>query len=200
MQASTQAQCANHAGTTAVNICDRCGTFICAVCSSQVGVQVYCTSCVAPLQSLPRAGRGARFAANLIDNFVVMGPAMIAFIIGIAVGAAGGSKKNEDLVVLLSMAALGLGVMVGIGVQIAMQVKFGQSVGKRLLKIKVVKLDGSPIELWRLILLRNVALHVAAQVCGLVGLIDAAMIFGDDQRCLHDLISESIVIDVSMEA
>ena len=48
---------------------------------------------------------------------------------------------------------------------------------KRLLGIKVVRLSGQPIELWRLILLRNIAIHAIAQLCGLVGIVDAVMIF-----------------------
>ena len=65
------------------------------------------------------------------------------------------------------------------------------------MKLKVVRSDGSPVELWRIILLRNVALQVAAQLCGFIGIIDALMIFGDQQRCLHDYLADSIVVEAS---
>jgi len=59
-----------------------------------------------------------------------------------------------------------------------------------------VRLDGQPIGLWRLLLLRNVMVQVVAQLCGVIGLIDVLMIFGDEQRCLHDYLADSMVIDV----
>jgi hypothetical protein len=37
--------------------------------------------------------------------------------------------------------------------------------------------------------------HAIAQLCGLVGLVDALMIFGDEQRCLHDYLADSIVVE-----
>jgi uncharacterized RDD family membrane protein YckC len=38
------------------------------------------------------------------------------------------------------------------------------------------------------------------QACNLFSLVDALWIFGDEQRCLHDLIAGTIVIDVKSEA
>lgn len=200
MQAPADSQCAYHPGTLAANICSRCGSFICVVCSSfGSGGGVFCPRCQTP--TLARGSRGARFVANLIDSFVVGLPAMALFFVGVAMMAAT-EKRGErpgDLLPLAMMGGMFLGLGIGLAIQIVMQVKYGQSVGKRLFKLKVVRTDGSPVELWRIILLRNVALQVAAQLCGFVGLIDALMIFGAEERCLHDLIAETIVIDVSAE-
>lgn len=190
MQAPVDSLCANHPATLAANVCDRCGTFICATCSVGTATGVFCPKCFTP--ALPIADRGTRFLANLIDNVVVIGPTLLA-VFGFA-AFAGNNEGRGDAVALLFLGLFG-GFVVGGAIQIAMQVRFGQSVGKRLLKLKVVRSDGSPVELWRLILLRNVALHVAAQVCGLVSLVDALMIFTADQRCLHDLMADTIVID-----
>jgi hypothetical protein len=76
------------------------------------------------------------------------------------------------------------------------QVSWGQSIGKRMTGIKVVRTDGSPIELWRLILMRNLLMSILGTACNLVSLGDALMIFTQDQRCLHDYLADSIVIDV----
>jgi uncharacterized RDD family membrane protein YckC len=199
VQAPPDSQCAYHPGTLATNICGRCGTFICVVCSTHSGSGgVFCPRCQTP--TLQRASRGTRFVANLVDSFVVMAPTFVLLFVGVAVMAAvekGGT--GSDLAALAMMAGMFLGFGVGLAAQIVMQLKYGQSVGKRLFRIKVVRTDGSPVELWRIILLRNLALHVAAQLCGLIGLVDALMIFGADERCLHDLIAETIVIDVSGE-
>ena len=85
------------------------------------------------------------------------------------------------------------------GVQIWAQVTWGQSVGKRAMGIKVVRTNGAPIEVWRLILMRNVLIHVIAQLCGLVGIVDAVMIFAEEERCLHDYIADTIVVVATPE-
>lgn len=198
MQAPAGAQCAYHPGVAAPGVCSRCGSFVCAECTKWGNGALLCPRCFSP--TLNRANRGYRFLANALDSFVVSVPAIIGTIAVMAVGGAfGHEKKNEDLIGLFAMLGLFGGGVLGIGLQIFMQVQFGQSVAKRLFKIKVVRVDGSPVELWRIILIRNVAVHVVSQLCGLISIIDAAMIFGDEQRCLHDLMAETIVIDVSQE-
>lgn len=200
MQAPPDSQCAYHPGTLASSICGRCGSFVCVVCTMDArSGGVLCPRCQTP--TFARASRGARFVANLLDSFVVGLPGMVLFFIGVAALAAAekGGRKPDDLLAVGMVGGMFFGFAIGLAIQIVMQVRFGQSVGKRLFKIKVVRTDGSPVELWRIILLRNLALHVAAQLCGFVGLIDALMIFGAEERCLHDLIAETIVIDVSAE-
>lgn len=46
--------------------------------------------------------------------------------------------------------------------------------------------------------LETLALLVA-QLCGLIGLVDALFIFSNDRRCIHDHLADSVVIDVSEE-
>lgn len=198
MQAPAGAQCAYHPDVSAPGVCTRCGSFVCQACTRWGEGSLYCPRCFTP--TLNRANRGYRFLANVLDSFVVSVPGVIVMIIVMVAGGAFNQReKNEDLVVLFGMLGLFGGFAVGIAAQVFMQVRFGQSVAKRLFKIKVVRVDGSPVELWRIILLRNVVIHVVSQLCGLVSIIDGAMIFGDEQRCLHDLIAETIVIDVSGE-
>ncbi|MER2559873.1 MAG: RDD family protein [Myxococcaceae bacterium] len=197
MQAPAGAQCAYHPGVAAPGVCSRCGSFVCAECTKWGNGALLCPRCFSP--TLNRANRGYRFLANALDSFVVSVPAFMGMFGVMAVGSAFGEKKGEDLIALFAMLGLFGGAALGIGLQIFMQVQFGQSVAKRLFKIKVVRVDGSPVELWRIILIRNLAVHVVSQLCGLISIIDGAMIFGDEQRCLHDLIAETIVIDVSLE-
>lgn len=73
----------------------------------------------------------------------------------------------------------------------------GQSIGKRLLSIKVVRSDGKPIEFWRVLLLRNLLMSLLAQLCGVIAIADALMIFSEKRQCLHDLIADSIVVEVT---
>lgn len=195
MSAPEGALCGNHAGVAATNICARCGTFICATCSVGTLNGVFCPKCFTPSYTL--GDRGKRFVANLIDNVVATGPMFLGLIGWLVLESARGGRRTGDAAVFLVFGGMALGLAVGVGVQIVMQVKFGQSVGKRLFGLKVVRVDGSACELWRLILLRNVAVHALAQLCGFVGIIDALMIFSAEQRCLHDLMADTVVIDVS---
>lgn len=194
MQAPPDTQCAHHPGTAAANTCSRCGTFVCSPCTSVSGEVPLCVNCSSPY--IPRGSRGSRFVANLIDSAVVSLPAVACLLLFVVFSATSG-KDQPELAALLMVGGLFVGVAAGFGVQIAMQVRFAQSVGKRMMKLKVVRNDGSPVELWRIILLRNLALQVAAQLCGFVGIIDALMIFGDEMRCLHDLVADTVVVDVS---
>ncbi|MDP1917854.1 MAG: RDD family protein [Myxococcales bacterium] len=195
MQAPPDTQCANHPGTSASTTCSRCGTFVCAACTSFTGGAPLCVNCSSPY--IPRGSRGARFVANLIDSAVVSLPAIGCILIFVVFSVSRGNEKPGDLAALFLMGGMFLGVALGLGVQIVMQLRYAQSVGKRMMKLKVVRSDGSPVELWRIILLRNLALQVAAQLCGFVGIIDALMIFGDEMRCLHDLVADTVVVDVS---
>jgi uncharacterized RDD family membrane protein YckC len=61
----------------------------------------------------------------------------------------------------------------------------GQSIGKRLLGIRVVRMDGSPVSLARIVFLRNLVPELIGAGCSLFGLVDACFIFADNQRCLH---------------
>jgi uncharacterized RDD family membrane protein YckC len=77
----------------------------------------------------------------------------------------------------------------------------GQTVGKKLVGIKVVRSDGSKAGINRLTWLRNVvnALPSLIPVVGLVAgpvywIVDSLFIFGDARQCIHDRIADTIVI------
>jgi uncharacterized RDD family membrane protein YckC len=76
-----------------------------------------------------------------------------------------------------------------------------QTIGKRLVGIKVARKDGSRASLGRIFWLRNVVNGLAAAAAGLVPfigsfyfIVDSCMIFGEQRRCVHDYIADTIVI------
>jgi uncharacterized RDD family membrane protein YckC len=185
------AMCAQHPSKKATFICARCGSFACSACKPALSPPGYCTRCAEPVAA--RASRGSRFSANLIDNiFVVLLPTIVLVVLSLLREAA---VKRPQVALIHEMAAAIVSLLVGCLAELWAQVHWGQSIGKRLLAIKVVRVSGEPIELWRLVLLRNVIIHALAQLCGLVGLVDAVLIFGNDQRCLHDYLADSIVVE-----
>lgn len=75
--------------------------------------------------------------------------------------------------------------------------KRGQTVGKAVLKMRIVRRDGSPAGLGRLLGLRYGVGFVVASIPAvgwLYGVVDALFIFNNERRCLHDLIADTIVV------
>jgi len=62
-----------------------------------------------------------------------------------------------------------------------------------MLGIRVVRTDGSPASLGRVIWLRNI-LNSVLGIVPLYGLIDSLFIFAESRQCLHDKIADTIVI------
>ncbi len=74
----------------------------------------------------------------------------------------------------------------------------GQTIGKKLVGIKVVRTDSSRATLGRILWLRNVPFWVVSfiPVVGqVVSLVDALLIFRASRQCLHDQVAGTIVVD-----
>jgi uncharacterized RDD family membrane protein YckC len=77
-------------------------------------------------------------------------------------------------------------------------VQRGQTIGKLVVKTKIVDLKGNLVGLGKLLPLRYLALGMVSQlpfVGGLVGLLNVLMIFGSNRRCLHDYLAGTVVVD-----
>jgi uncharacterized RDD family membrane protein YckC len=139
----------------------------------------------------PAAGRGTRLAAVILDGIIVVAMIYIPLIL------AGGLKTHGPSAPMVFRGIGGLLALSGFIAWCWLTILFvsrnGQSIGKKLLGIKVVRSDGSPASLGRIFLLRNVVNTVLA-VVPFYGLVDALLIFGDAQQCVHDKIADTIVI------
>lgn len=73
----------------------------------------------------------------------------------------------------------------------------GQTIGKALLQMRIVRLDGSPAALGRLLGLRYGVGYVV-NIIPLIGMVfailDSLLIFRSSKRCLHDQIADTVVI------
>ncbi|MGZ3458181.1 MAG: RDD family protein [Archangium sp.] len=185
----TGAVCAEHTHRPAATICARCGSYACDLCL-RVGNdrQDYCARCAPPLERL--AEPGTRLAAVFIDQFAVLLPFFVAGLLGAALG---GDSRSPLPVILGGMGSLGV-----LGYQLYLLTTTGQSLGKRSMGIKVVRTDGSPIDLGRLVFLRNFVPGLLGTVtCNLFSLADPLFIFSANRRCLHDHIADTKVIMVA---
>lgn len=141
----------------------------------------------------PLASRGSRATAVSLDACFYF----LAFLPGFLAVWQGGEDATLLFGGLAGVALLGLVVY-----QTYLVATTGQSIGKRLIGIRIVRSDGSPVEFVHGVLIRSWALGLA-QVIPIIGgfipIIDALMIFSEDRRCLHDRLADTIVVDVSGE-
>jgi uncharacterized RDD family membrane protein YckC len=162
------------------------------------------------------ADRGARLLARAIDWFIemlcaipggiILGGEIVKFVIAASQG------KEPDLEQFdVPRLILGASVLVGawlilLAVQVWMLATRGQSIGKRLLGIRVVKLDGSPAGLTGAWVMREALITAIGMFAGFIPFIgpillrpafhvtDWCLIFCDDQRCLHDKLAGTKVV------
>jgi len=71
--------------------------------------------------------------------------------------------------------------------------RYGQTMAKRVLEIRVVRSDGSQASLGRLFWLLNVV-NGLLWVFPLYGIIDSLFIFSVRRQTIHDLIADTIVV------
>lgn len=190
------ALCAEHTDRPATLICTRCGSYACDACRRVGAAQRdYCFRCN-PAQMEPLAEPGTRFAAELVDRLSVILPYLVLSIMG---GVVGGARGEEGTGLVLPFVGLGVVGSLGMmGYQLYLLATSGQSLGKRLMGIKVVRTNGSAVDLGRLILLRNVVPgFINLITCSLFGLVDPLFIFATDRRCLHDHVADTKVVKVS---
>jgi uncharacterized RDD family membrane protein YckC len=141
---------------------------------------------------LQLASRVSRFGAAMLDGLLYFGLPVV----GVALMATS-SSGNEIEPNYIGLTMIVLGLLAVIAVNCVWLDKYGQSIGKRAVGIKVVQVDGSRCELWRFFFVRYLPIGVLGAIPGLgalLSLVNVLMIFGQEQRCLHDLFANTIVV------
>jgi uncharacterized RDD family membrane protein YckC len=142
-------------------------------------------------EELEPAGRGVRLGAALLDGVVLLVLVYLPVILGgaFADGEPGAPPEISPVAWLLAFA----GFVVWAVFTVRYVTRNGQSIAKKWLGIKVVRTDGSKASLGRIFWLRN----VVNGLLGLIpfyGIVDALFIFGDERRCIHDKIADTLVV------
>ena len=144
------------------------------------------------------AGRGSRLGAVMIDSVIII-PALIgiAMITGfwdeIFPRMANGIPLSikENLIMFL------VGQSVFLIINGSFLANYGQTVGKKLMKIKIVDMEENNLGLIKLYSLRYLAFSLFSQIPvagGLIGLLNILFVFGKERRCLHDRLAGTQVI------
>jgi uncharacterized RDD family membrane protein YckC len=162
----------------------------------------------APVRDIPSeastqelAGRGSRLGATLLDGLVLGLLCYIPMMVAIDWRALASNPENIDPVSVFLNSRVLLAALPGLvifaAVTIWLVLKNSQTIGKKLVGIKVVRSDGSRAGLGRLFWLRNVVMNAIGFipiVGGIVALVDILLIFRQSRKCLHDQIADTIVI------
>jgi uncharacterized RDD family membrane protein YckC len=147
-----------------------------------------------PEEGLELAPRTTRLLAAILDGIIV--GVMVYVPALVVIGATGGFEEtgNPDPGDLTLPFALGvIGAIAWGWITLLLVARYGQTMGKRLLEIRVVRSDGSQASLGRIFWLRNVVNGLLG-IIPLYSLIDHLLIFGQRRQCIHDLIADTIVV------
>jgi uncharacterized RDD family membrane protein YckC len=136
-------------------------------------------------------GRGARLGAALIDGLLLLGMLLAIN----AVLPFGLLSQDESSGQLLINGVAGFALF--LVVHGWLLVKHGQTVGKKLLGLRIVRTDGSLASPARVLGLRygvGWLLSALPVLGGFYALIDSLFIFRASRQCLHDTIADTIVV------
>ena len=156
-----------------------------------------------------KAGRGVRLGCAMLDGLILGAPFIPAYIKSLPAllqyAQTHGGKPVNPLVLYSTLfagapfwyaAAFAVALPLW-GLTIYWVHKYGQTIGKKWLGIKVVRKDGSRAGFARIFWLRNFVNFIIAfipLIGALFSLIDPLFIFGGERRCVHDLIADTIVV------
>ena len=153
-------------------------------------------------EALELASRWARLGAVMLDGlsgFIWFVPAYATNFAMIVQ-----QSRGNPLGVWINLAKTGgwfylglIGALVVLAIDLTLLARNGQTIGKKLLGIKVVRVDRSPVSLFRVFFLRyvfNTFLTLIPLVGSLYSLVDSLMIFSESRRTVHDRIADTIVI------
>lgn len=142
----------------------------------------------------PLASRWARLGASLIDSIIMM---IVLVPVMYLTGGFDGIMEGVKPGFVYSLGMGLLGFVVFFAVNYKFLVTSGQTVGKKVLEIKIVDLNGN-VPLFQSQLLIRYAVYLLPGQIPVVGqfisIINILFIFGKEKRCIHDLIAKTKVV------
>ncbi|XHS77913.1 RDD family protein [Burkholderiaceae bacterium UC74_6] len=141
-------------------------------------------------------GRGMRFLAAFIDGVIYIVLAMgLARIPGLE--TLFGQRAGSDVWTTFHITGFLTPLILQLGVNGWLLVNKGQTIGKMICKLRIVRSDGSKANAWHVLGLRygvGYVVNVLAILSSIYGLIDSLLIFRESRKCLHDNIADTKVI------
>lgn len=149
---------------------------------------------LAPEQTV-LAGRGVRFVAALIDGLLaacLIGVAHMIPVLQSLMQAEADSSWGS-----MTPLSMFVGVVAFLILQGWPLLTRGQTLGKMMFKLRIVRPDGSKPDAFRLLGLRygiGLLTGINLTVVMVYSLIDSLLIFRESRKCLHDTIADTQVI------
>ena len=144
------------------------------------------------------AGRGARLGAAIIDFIIMLVVLLpIMYMGGYMAAATEAAQAGAQVGLGTTLMWAAIGFVIFVVIQGFPLNATGQTWGKKLLKIKIVDLDGAKPPIGRLLGLRYLPIQAVANVPligPVVALVNVLLIFRIDRRCGHDLIAGTRVV------
>lgn len=190
--------CRNHVDVAeGVRRCSRCGTPFCPDCLVTIHGRDYCSVCKTEqlldvrsgtsTETLPFAPMGRRLAAQMVDNFLLVFAAILLIVPMSISGMFEGSNGDTAAMLIIPIVLFAL-----FGYEGIMLSRNGQTFGKMLLKIRVVRADGGPIstgQAWG----RSFARRIAEFTISFINVVPALV--SKERTCVHDLLARTRVVN-----
>ena len=142
--------------------------------------------------------RWLRLGSAILDGIISSFLMLPGFGIMLAAGFLSRPHQPNTPLLIAGFCALGLGFAIILGIQIYLLSTRGQTIGKKLLGLRIVRIeDGSNPGFVKAFLLRAFVNGLIGAVPGVgpvYSLVDLCFIFRDDRRCIHDLIAGTVVV------
>ena len=141
------------------------------------------------------ATRTRRFWALMLD--VGLAVAVLLLLEAVLPVAPWESEADAGWWTLQPMTA-GIDLAIFLLLNAVLLVQRGQTIGKALLKIRIVRSDGGKASAFQLLAVRYGLFHLTMILPAIgvaVGVVDALLIFRQPRRCLHDIVAGTIVVN-----
>jgi len=195
--------CRNHVDVSeGVRPCARCQTAFCGDCLVTINGRDYCAVCkteqVMDVRSgtvagvLPLASIGRRFAAIIIDRIVIYSIFVIAMIVLAIMNAENKSASSSEMLGFAIIALVLAGFVTYVVYEALMLRARGATLGKMVMKIRVVRPDGADIstgQAWGRTITRAIMVHVLSLLNYGAGVVTK------EKTCLHDMIAKTRVVN-----
>jgi len=140
------------------------------------------------------ASRSSRLGAAFIDGFVYMAFFLpVMFVVGFEKFS--DPEWASSPTTKLMFALIGLP---GFAINWHFVKQSGQTIGKKALKIRMVRTDGSVLEAKRWFLARVLPIYLGSQIPFIgpwISIANIVFVFRKDRRCLHDHIADTMVVE-----
>lgn len=153
-----------------------------------------------PIVVYELAERHTRLFAFLLDNFIISLVLIPFMIYNGTFARVMEATEAQEIYQFHPMEMYGytvLSAMIYILINLNFLQKYGQTIGKRIFRIRMATPLGQVPSLMSLIVRRHlvmIGLKMIPGIGGGIGLADYFMIFYKDRRCLHDMIAGTVVI------